>query len=385
MNNINKEKNELGTGLNEGQLESEERMLERMEIPKAGKIAVETTTELLVIILCTIISTILSLLDALNIGPFETSNSSVDFLVIFLAIPLILILFLNHYFKQIISVFLLTYSSVIIYKYLLAKDDIEPLIIIGVLSLFVYLCVGLSLKSITRLRNIFRSFVNKRYRLVGSFVLAFVVIVSIYYYFTSKPLQAEIKRFVNRKIEKAKCWIISNHIKRIEKIKFKNFTGGMIQRRSNLKRIPDTSGIEKWFYGDKYLRYKNSIYVYLVIRDNGTPVFRLVLNYVGRSKNIKFYSIKTKKGIFDISPGEVRSSNVFVWFVETYDCEISTKEIEIIKNILNSNHAVLKYNGQGFSLLHQVSSEERKNLSGMLNFYQYLKYLFCFGFIIQGV
>lgn len=365
--------NNVGTGNITGEDPShvEQRPLEKMEIPKAVEISEVNSKESSIILLFTVISTSLSLLNTLNIGPFETTNQTDNLLILSLGIPLVLIMIFRHLYIRIISIFFLLWSSAFVCSYLLGNHDLEPLLLIGILAFSIYFVVGFVLKYLAKVPKYFRSSRGRKHRKFARILLIISALVGFSYYLTNEPTQAGLKAFIDKKFDEVKYWLILSHNRKNEKGKFQKVTVG----NYSLMRKYDVFRENCRYYGDDLsLRHKNSIYIYFTMQKGKPPVCRLVTNYVGTSKHLKSYSIKAGEKVFELFPKKNGIKKVFVWFIKTDEYEISSAELEIINRVVNSRETFIMYNGEDFSYTRPVSLGEKKNLRDVLNAYTCIIY-----------
>lgn len=139
------------------------------------------------------------------------------------------------------------------------------------------------------------------------------------------------------------------------------------------KKVDEVQGIT-WYYDKTTSSYNNvnSFHTYIGERASGSPWLRLRIQYAGDNwLFIDNYKFLIDGRNYEITPVEVeRDNNADVW--EWYDTDADKSNIDIIKAIIESDKAVVRYEGKQYYKDRTITSAEKKALQNVLDAFKAL-------------
>lgn len=229
---------------------------------------------------------------------------------------------------------------------------------------------------------------SKTVRLIGKYVgiiLGGAIIVFIVVSVVSSIINSHLSNNDNELI-KSSNFVGNDTIKKpsdslsTKQIKEKNKADELLMKKriaEVLKKLrtqyDDINGIT-WYF-DKSTPVQDNvknIHLYFGMEKTGKPWLRLKIRYAGSNwLFIHSYIIKTDDGSFTIpvSFTDVNRDNGYYGVKEYYDTEVNEEIMKIVKSIINSKIAKIRYLGQQYKYDKMISSSEKEAMENVLYAY----------------
>lgn len=169
---------------------------------------------------------------------------------------------------------------------------------------------------------------------------------------------ADAEEKVKKEAEKAKAEKLANATKKL---------------RTSYDDMRDIT----WYYDKGTPKYRdvNSFHLYMSKSKNSTPNLRFAIQYTASSwLFIESYIIKTDNNSYTITPTrkELERDNGYGGIWEWYDVLLDKRMYHIIKDVIQSKNAKIRYNGKQYYDDKTISQKEKMGLQNILDAYEAL-------------
>ncbi|MCM3175922.1 hypothetical protein [Paenibacillus sp. MER 99-2] len=142
------------------------------------------------------------------------------------------------------------------------------------------------------------------------------------------------------------------------------------------KKADEVEGIT-WYYDKTTSKYDdtNNAHLYIGVPESGDPYLRLRIRYASDSwLFIDQYIFRSGDDKYTITPGfsGVNRDNSGGGIWEWYDAAPTADDLDMIRTIIASDKAILRYSGQQYYDDRTISSEEKKAFQNVLDAYEAL-------------
>ncbi|WP_339167167.1 hypothetical protein MKX75_24010 [Paenibacillus sp. FSL R5-0341] len=146
---------------------------------------------------------------------------------------------------------------------------------------------------------------------------------------------------------------------------------------SKLRKTTDEVEGITWYYDKTTSKYDdtNNAHLYIGVQESGDPYLRLRIRYASDSwLFIQQYIFRSGDDKYTITPGYsgVNRDNSGGGIWEWYDATPTADDLDMIRTIIASDKAILRYSGQQYYDDRTISSEEKKAFQNVLDAYEAL-------------
>lgn len=141
--------------------------------------------------------------------------------------------------------------------------------------------------------------------------------------------------------------------------------------RRTMDKVTGTAWLEPEWAADNY---RNQMYLYIGVPEEGDPLLRLKIEYEGaETLLIRMYVFRIDDQVETIRPSKMlKTDYVAEKYWEWFD-ELAERHLLVIKMIAGGNRVLMRYEGSQSQHDRTVSESEKQSLDKMLLVYRFLK------------